>query len=84
MASSHNMDYDLEDFFTLSVDFNYTKGCDAVMYLSNGDPGYPAEPSEVEIERVCVGQIDITKEITSDGINALEEAAQEYIDDLDE
>ncbi len=28
--------------------FSYTPGRPAVMYLRNGDPGYPAEPAEVE------------------------------------
>lgn len=31
--------------------FSYTPGRPAVMYLRNGDPGYPAEPAEVEFMR---------------------------------
>lgn len=29
---------------------SYSKGTAAVMYLSNGDPGYPAEPTEYEVD----------------------------------
>ena len=30
------------------ITFNYTPGHPEVRYLRNGDPGYPAEPAEVE------------------------------------
>lgn len=36
---------------TINVEFTYTPGCPAVMYQRNGDPGWPAEPSEVEFQR---------------------------------
>lgn len=29
---------------------SYSKGSPAVMYLRNGDPGYPAEPCEFEVD----------------------------------
>lgn len=35
---------------------HYTPGRPAVMYLHNGDPGYPADPEEIEWE------IDMTDE----------------------
>lgn len=33
----------------LWVRFSYSPGCPAVWYLSNGDPGYPAEDPEITI-----------------------------------
>jgi hypothetical protein len=35
----------------------YTPGSPAVMYLSNGDPGYPADPSEFEVDSVVISDI---------------------------
>lgn len=32
----------------VEITFNFTAGRPAVMYLHNGDPGYPADPDEVE------------------------------------
>ena len=33
----------------LSLEFDYSPGRAAVMYLRNGDPGYPEEPAECEL-----------------------------------
>jgi hypothetical protein len=38
----------------VEVDADYTPGYPAVMTLPNGDPGYPAEPEELEITGVRV------------------------------
>ena len=50
--------------FTTTLDFgdlgeqevevtgNYSPGSPAVLYLRNGDPGYPAEPPEFELEEM--------------------------------
>lgn len=32
----------------VEITFSYLKGSPAVMYQRNGDPGWPAEPAEVE------------------------------------
>lgn len=36
------------------VTYSYTKGTPAVMYQRNGDPGWPAEPPEIEVIGVTV------------------------------
>ena len=48
---SYNDDDDNEVFVTATG----TKSADvpAKMYLKNGDPGYPAEPGEVEIDKIA-------------------------------
>lgn len=33
---------------TIEITFTYKRGSPAVMYQRNGDPGWPAEPAEVE------------------------------------
>lgn len=35
--------------FTLEVEYTYFPGTPDVMYLPNGDPGYPGDPAETEI-----------------------------------
>ena len=37
-----------DDHMACEVTFTFTSGRPAVMYLRNGDPGYPADPAEVE------------------------------------
>ena len=34
------------------VSYSYSPGTPMVRYLRNGDPGYPAEPPEIEIEKI--------------------------------
>jgi hypothetical protein len=38
----------------LKVTFEYRPGTPDVMYLPNGDPGYPGEPPELNIESVVI------------------------------
>ncbi len=33
----------------IEITYSHTKGCPAVMYQRNGDPGWPAEPDEIEL-----------------------------------
>jgi hypothetical protein len=37
---------------------SYLPGAPAVMYLRNGDPGYPADPPEFEIDEARILKID--------------------------
>jgi len=41
-------DPDLGAEVELEITFEYRAGRPAVMYLRNGDPGYPADPAEIE------------------------------------
>jgi hypothetical protein len=44
----------------LTVEGDYSRGCPEVMYLHNGDPGYPKEPSEFDIRKIELNGEDIT------------------------
>jgi hypothetical protein len=45
-----NRDGSSADFeFDVEVTYSYSPAIPGVMYLRNGDPGYPEEPAEVEI-----------------------------------
>jgi hypothetical protein len=44
----------------LTVTGSYYKGRPMVMYLRNGDPGYPEEPPEFEIDKIELNGEDIT------------------------
>lgn len=35
-------------YTTVRIEYSFSKGSPAVMYQRNGDPGWPAEPAEVE------------------------------------
>lgn len=36
------------------ISYSYSPGRPAVMYLRNGDPGYPADPPEIEVNSLHV------------------------------
>ena len=46
---------------TLTVNCWHTPGRAGTMYRSNGDPGDPPEPEEIEIECIKIGQEDVTE-----------------------
>ena len=48
MACIPHGDPDLGAEIECEITFTYSPGRPAVMYLRNGDPGYPADPDEIE------------------------------------
>ena len=48
MATIPHGDPDLGAEIECEITFTYSPGRPAVMYLRNGDPGYPADPDEIE------------------------------------
>jgi hypothetical protein len=48
----HAGDPEREEDRTIEVDYDYDPGRPAVMYLRNGDPGYPAEGAELTTHSV--------------------------------
>jgi hypothetical protein len=76
---SYNGDDDSEVFVTATG----TKSPDvpAKMYLKNGDPGYPAEPGEVEIEKIiCTDEEGNQVEFDESQYDALEEYIFDTVD----
>jgi hypothetical protein len=45
---------DLGEDVECVIQYDYTKGRPERQYLSNGDPGYPADPAEVDITELFV------------------------------
>jgi hypothetical protein len=46
------IDHECDDGLMLLLTFEYTPGYGPVMYLRNGDPGYPGQPDIVELVEV--------------------------------
>ena len=69
-TSSSNITYKGVDMY---VEFNYSEYRPAVYYLSNGDPGYPAEGGEFEITSIQVGGIEIGTLIDDDACAEIEQ-----------
>jgi len=65
----------------IEVEYKFYPGSPAVMYLSNGDPGYPAEPNEVEIVSAKANGVEV--ELTDAEIEQVEVAAEENISEPD-
>jgi hypothetical protein len=57
----------------LEVEYDYSPHQPAVMYLSNGDPGYPEEPAEAAIYEALLNGVDILDTLSSDDIKDLEQ-----------
>ena len=75
------------------VECDYTPGCDAVMTLPNGDPGYPAEAPELEITAVYLERktkdgtterLDIIGWLSDSEIGELEDDCYEDMEQNDE
>ena len=52
----------------------FQPGSPAVMYLRNGDPGYPADPAEFEPEEITITDNSIMQADMRERIAALEDA----------
>ena len=74
----------------VEVDFDYTPGTPDVMYLPNGDPGYPGEAPELEVTRVYARTkqgkpmiVDLINCLTDDDVRAIEDGIIEGLGDED-
>jgi hypothetical protein len=57
----------------LEVEYDYSPREPAVMYLKNGDPGYPEEPAEAIIYEAILNGVDILDDLSDTDIEDLEE-----------
>jgi hypothetical protein len=65
----------------VKVKFTFTPRLPGKMYLRNGDPGYPSEPAEVEIDEVLVSSYRMGK---VEMINVKEILKKEVLDRIEE
>lgn len=61
-----------------SIEGTYTPGSPAVMYQRNGDPGWPADPSEFEVSEVKI--TDIGSEKLKEPIILDAKGQEEFVD----
>ena len=65
----------------VEVKYQYSPGTPDVMYLPNGDPGYPGDPAELEILDVTLDGIRITQWLEGNDAfetTVFEEAAERH------
>ncbi len=70
----------------VEITFTYSPGRPAVMYLRNGDPGYPEEPAEVEITSLNIGGdtwIDLMSEYLTENDDFLIDAQEAVAENWD-
>lgn len=70
--------------YEIAVKFTVSKYHPAVMYLRNGDPGYPAEGGEVEVDSAIRTDTGEEVELTDSEIEGLAEEASDEGDEGDE
>lgn len=73
-GSTNGMDWEDEQEIT----FEFRAGRPAVMYLRNGDPGYPADPDEIEFVSISPGAGDAGA-FSDLAQQALEDEAQTWL-----
>ena len=76
--SDQVLDVELELEFDLVV---HDKGRPAVMYLPNGDPGYPEEPAEYEIELTTNIKYLLEAEVSDRVSNLFQEFIPKWVDE---
>lgn len=69
--------------YEILVEFTVSKYYPAVMYLSNGDPGYPEEGGEVEVSSAIRQDTMTEVELTDSEIGTLSEEWSRAYDDYD-
>lgn len=74
-----------KDDVEFEVEFSYRPGTPDVLYMPNGDHGYPGDPPELEIIKLTLWGVNLIEVIPDDELNKielyLEENIEEYIDD---
>lgn len=70
---------DSDDGIEVEITFNFTRGRPMVRYLRNGDPGYPADPDEVEV--VGVKPVDPALVLPANLQKNLDDWAELYLSD---
>lgn len=68
-----------DDGIEVEITFNFTRGRPMVRYLRNGDPGYPADPDEVEV--VSVKPVDPALVLPANLQKNLDDWAELYLSD---
>lgn len=61
----------------LDIEYTATPGRRGCQYLRNGDPGYPDEPGEVEIESICIDGNEVTELLAQWVIDRCQAACEE-------
>lgn len=70
-----------EEDVEVVVEFDYTRGAPAVYYLRNGDPGYPAEPDDVDNITIHRGDsgVELSEaDLTQKSMDRITERCYEY------
>jgi hypothetical protein len=57
------------------VDYDYTPGRPGMWNLPNGDPGYPDDPAEMDIEAIRILGIDVYEVLSQESIDAIDQLA---------
>lgn len=69
---------------TATIGGYYYPGESAVMYLSNGDPGYPEEPPEFDIDSFTIGGYDVLSDIQEMYVRDSRGVFIRYLDSIEE
>ncbi len=69
------------EYVSLDIEATIAPGRAAVMYLKNGDPGYPAEGAEINELTIKLNGVDVYGQLSPEIIEEIELQALEQADD---
>ena len=64
----------------LEIEYDYSPGTPDVWYLPNGDPGYPGDPPEMDIEAIKICDINIYELLSQEVIEAIDKLTFDKIE----
>jgi hypothetical protein len=64
-----------DDDIEMQIGYETTPYREEVRYLSNGDPGYPAEGGDFDVYEVIVGSMNIIKSLSQEDLEKITELA---------
>lgn len=83
MATIPHGDPDLGAEIECQITFSYTRGRPAVMYLRNGDPGYPADPDEIEFVSAVPTHDGKYYDAGAENLEWLKDLARDWLESVD-
>lgn len=72
------------DDIEFQVEYHYSPGTPDVWYLSNGDPGYPGDPPEVDIVSLKLWNVDLLSAIPSALLEKIYEKVEELAAEMED
>ena len=62
------------------VEFDFLRGAPGRWYMPNGDPGYPDEPDELEVNSIVIDGVE-QEQLPVESLDIIEQACWDWVED---